>query len=78
MNSLMKWIYNTENTWNLISGRPGTLVLVQILFFDEIPNNMAIGGLVLVICAVLLQGFKDNDACLNIMKKSKIKNKNDI
>ena len=23
--------YNTDNTWNLISGRPGTLVLVLVL-----------------------------------------------
>ena len=33
MNSLMKWIYNTENTWNLISGRPGILVLVKTGLF---------------------------------------------
>ena len=51
-------------------------IVSQIIFFLEIPNTLAIGGLALVTLAVLVQGAKKLDLKLpKILSKEKEANK---
>ena len=51
-------------------------IVSQIIFFQEIPNTLAIGGLALVTLAVLVQGAKKLDLKLpKILSKEKETNK---
>ena len=51
-------------------------IVSQIIFFQEIPNTLAIGGLALVTLAVLVQGAKKFDLKLpKILNKEKEANK---
>ena len=51
-------------------------IVSQIIFFKEIPNTLAIGGLALVTLAVLVQGAKKLDLKLpKLLGKEKKANK---